>query len=1064
MDREHFLQRVEHLREQGQSIRAIAAALGVNRGRVERATKISALRRNSRAGPQGASQRSGIFVGRQHEMDILRTMLADALAGQGRLVMLGGEPGIGKTRTAQELATIAVQQGGQVLWGRCYEEHGAPPYWPWVQSLRAYVHACRPTQLRFDMGRGAAAVAEIVPDVHERLPGLRLLPRLEEPDQARFRLFDAITSFLLNASHRRPVVLILDNLHWADRPSLLLLEFVAREIAVGRLLVVGTYRDVELSRQHHLFHTLGELTREPLFRRLLLGGLSREDIDRFMALATGIAPPQALLEAVYRQTEGNPLFMTEVVRLLEQEGILTQEGISKFSVLSGATRGPVPQGAVPDVRVRVPDGIREVIGRRLNRLSEPCNQTLTIAAVMGREFRLEELACLIDDLPQADVLALLEEAEQERLIEGLPRALGHYQFSHALIRETLYDELTTARQMRLHVHIARALEAHYRAYLAPHVARLAHHFRAAGQMDDAGKAIDYAMQAGARAMAMLAYEEAVRYYEMALQLVERREPVESACHCQLLIALGEAHTKAGEVSQAIETLRQATASARQLGSPESLAYAAMGFEEATWRPGLPGGAAVHLLEMALDALGEQDSVLRARVLSSLARALVFAGTEERGIVVGRAAIEMARRSGDTSALLVALKAVLHTAVGPELLHERLTYATEMLRIAQQTQDTEKAIQGYFWRIICLLEVGDIPTVDAEVEALTQLAEELKQPFYQYLALTLRIMRLLLGGEWQEAEQMAYQSLTVGRRLQGQDPSGTFGIQMFTIRREQGRLREIEPVLRSFVQRHSLASAWRPGLALLYSELGLEQEARDVFEQLAADDFTGIPRDALWASCITYLVEVCAFLRDAPRAATLYQLLLPYAQRSIMAGGHTACLASASRYLGLLAATMSRWEEAEAHFQDALEMHTRMRAKPWLAHTQHEYARMLLARRSAANASIREHADRDKAVSLLSESLHTSHVLGMRALAARIMTLQEQLQPRPKTVATYPEHFTEREVAVLRLIAAGKTNREISQQLCISLRTVATHVTHIFNKMVVVNRAEAAAYAIRHGLA
>ena len=822
-------------------------------------------------------------------MDILRTTLEDALAGQGRLVMLGGEAGIGKTRTAQELATLAVQQGGQVLWGRCDEEHGAPPYWPWVQSIRAYVHECRLPQLRSDMGRGAGVIAEIVPDVQERLPGLRPLPRLEEPDQARFRLFDAITSFLLNVAHRQPVVLILDNLHWADRPSLLLLEFVAREIAAARLLVVGTYRDVELSRQHHLFHTLGELTREPLFRRLLLGGLSREDIDRFMALATGIAPPQALLEAVYRQTEGNPLFMTEVVRLLVQEGILTQEGISQFPMLSGATRGTVPQGSVQDLHVRIPDGVREVIGRRLNRLSEQCNQTLTIAAVMGREFRLEELVCLVDDVPQEDVLAILEEAEQERIIEGLPGVLGHYQFSHALIRETLYDELTTARQMRLHAHIASALEAYYRAYLAPHVARLAHHFCAAGQMDEAGKAIVYAMQAGARAMTMLAYEEAVRYYEMALQLVERREPVDRACRCQLLIALGEAQTKAGEVSQAIEILRQAAESARQLGSPESLAHAAMGFEEATWRPGLPGGAAVHLLAMALEALGEQESVLRVRVLSSLARALIFAGREERGIVVGRAAIAMARRMGDTSALLVALKAVLHTAVGPALLHERLTYATEMLRIAQQTQETEKAIQGHFWRILCLLEVGDIPTVDAEVEALTQLAEELKQPFYQYLALTLRIMRLLLEGKWQEAEQMAEQSLTVGRRLQGQDPAGTFGIQMFTIRREQGRLREIEPVLRSFVQRHSLASAWRPGLALLYSELGLEQEARDVFEHLAADDFTGIPRDALWASCITYLVEVCAFLRDAPRAATLYQLLLPYAQRSIIAGGHTACL-------------------------------------------------------------------------------------------------------------------------------------------------------------------------------
>jgi predicted ATPase len=270
MDREYLLQQVEHLREQGQSIRTIAAALGVNRGRVERAIKISAPRRSSRPGHQSESRQSSIFVGRQHEMDMLRTTLEDALAGQGRLVMLGGEPGIGKTRTAQELATIAVQQGGQVLWGRCYEEHGAPPYWPWVQSIRAYVHESRLPQLRADMGRGAAAIAEIVPDVQERLPGLRPLPRLEEPDQARFRLFDAITGFLLKAAHRQPVVLILDNLHWADRPSLLLLEFVAREIAAARLLVVGTYRDVELSRQHHLFHTLGELTREPLFRRLLL--------------------------------------------------------------------------------------------------------------------------------------------------------------------------------------------------------------------------------------------------------------------------------------------------------------------------------------------------------------------------------------------------------------------------------------------------------------------------------------------------------------------------------------------------------------------------------------------------------------------------------------------------------------------------------------------------------------------------------------------------------------------------------------------------------------------------
>ena len=289
------------------------------------------------------------------------------------------------------------------------------------------------------------------------------------------------------------------------------------------------------------------------------------------------------------------------------------------------------------------------------------------------------------------------------------------------------------------------------------------------------------------------------------------------------------------------------------------------------------------------------------------------------------------------------------------------------------------------------------------------------------------------------------------------------MQMFTLRREQGRLREIEPALKSFVQRYSVTSAWRPGLALLYSELCLEPEARDIFEQLAADDFAGIPRDAMWASCIAYLIEVCAFLRDAQRAATLYRLLLPYAQRHIVAGGYIACFGSASRYLGLLATTMGRWEEATAHFEDALAMNTRG-AKPWLAHTQYAYAQMLLTRCSAANRYAQEHTDRDKAVSLLHESLHTAHALGMHALEARVITLQEQLRSHPKRATPYPGQLTEREVAVLRLIATGKTNREISTHLCISLRTVATHVTHIFNKLGAVNRAEAAAYAIRHGLA
>ncbi|MFQ6028747.1 MAG: serine/threonine-protein kinase PknK, partial [Dehalococcoidia bacterium] len=244
----------------------------------------------------------GVFVGRQREMGELKAALEDALSGRGRLVTLVGEPGIGKTRTAQELATYAGMRGAQVLWGRCYEEQGMPPHWPWVQAIRSYVRERDPQQLRFEMGAGAADIAEVVSDVKERLPDLGPPSQLDSPEQARFRLFDSITVFLKTASQKQPLVLVLDDLHWADQPSLLLLQFVARDLGNSRLLLVGTYRDVELSRQHPLAETLGELTRERLFQRVLLRGLSREDVGRFIEVAIGVAPPVGLVEAVYTQT------------------------------------------------------------------------------------------------------------------------------------------------------------------------------------------------------------------------------------------------------------------------------------------------------------------------------------------------------------------------------------------------------------------------------------------------------------------------------------------------------------------------------------------------------------------------------------------------------------------------------------------------------------------------------------------------------------------------------------------------------------------------------------------
>jgi predicted ATPase len=397
---------------------------------------------------------SGVFVGREREMAALRASVEEALSGSGRLLLLGGEPGIGKTRTAQELATYAQLRGMQVLWGRCYEGGGAPAYWPWVQALRAYVHERPPQDLLAEMGRGAADIAQVVSAVRERFPELPTPPALE-PESARFRLFDSLTTFLKNAAARQPLLVVLDDLHWGDPASLLLLEFLAREMTDARVVVVGTYRDVEVRRQHRLFPTLAGLAREAVSRRMVLGGLGAPDVARYMELTAGHVPPTTVVAAVARETEGNPFFVGEVVRWLVAEGRFPRVGETATDT------------------VGIPPSVREVIGRRLDQLSAECNRALTVAAVVGREFGLDVLERVSDVGPDR-LLDVLDEAFAARVVTDAPgHVKGRYSFAHALIRETLYGELTTPRRIRLHREIAETLEAINAARPEPVLAQLA---------------------------------------------------------------------------------------------------------------------------------------------------------------------------------------------------------------------------------------------------------------------------------------------------------------------------------------------------------------------------------------------------------------------------------------------------------------------------------------------------------------------------------------------------------------------------------------------------------------
>jgi predicted ATPase len=504
------------------------------------ATQSAAIRGRSVVAVPGASHTdSAVFVGRQRELRELRAALEHALGGHGRLVLLVGEPGIGKTRTAQELAAQARERHALVLSGQCYKGEGAPAFWPWVQMIRAFTRDRDPTQLLAVMGARAADIAEVVPEVRQALPGLPKPPTVEL-EQGRFRFFDGMTTFLRNITQEQPLVLVLDDLHWADKPSLLLLQFLAREIQSLRLFVIGTYNDAGLGRQHPLAQTLGELAREEIGQRLPMRGLNQRDVARFIEHMTGSHPGDALVSLVYRKTEGNPFFMKEIARLLASDGRLQQ------------------QDQAASWQLTVPREIREVIGRRLAHLSEPCNRLLSVASVIGRTFSLDILEQL-SNLAGERLIEVVEEAIAAHIVDELPCTVGHYRFSHALIHETLYDELTTTRRVRLHRRIGETLERLYASHLEPYLNELAHHFLQSAQAGMLDKAISYATRAAERAATRLAYEEAATHYSKALYAMEQDPRADAAQRVQLVRHLGEMQMKAGDVRQAEATLAKAEA-------------------------------------------------------------------------------------------------------------------------------------------------------------------------------------------------------------------------------------------------------------------------------------------------------------------------------------------------------------------------------------------------------------------------------------------------------------------------------------------------------------------------
>jgi len=1027
------------------------------------------------------------FVGRERELEELRMHLTETSSGQGRLLLLVGEPGIGKTRTIRELAAEAHRDGVLVLWGRGYEGDWFRPYGLWVEALAGYARSLGVERLRALLGPSAELLLRLVPGLTDARPDSPTTASTAA-QQGRSELCDAVTTLLRQAARERTVLLVLDDLHWADRDSLALLSYVARELprpepaAGARLMLVGAYREEELGRQHPLGEILAELKHEPDYERIVIGGLGEPAVARYVAAVAGHDPRPAVVRRIHAETAGNPFYLRELVRHLLEEG-----------VLPGVDLDPTTER--DDGEPRVPEGVRRVVARRVSRLAESTRTALQVAAAFPRGFELRVLPALVEQTAD-ELLDSLDEARRAGLIRAVPGRPGLFRFVHALTRHAVYDELSASRRARLHHQIAETLERFYTSNPEPHLSDLAYHYAEALPVGDAAKALGYAIQTGDRAARMLAYEEAARHYERGLRILdlevsrdESPSPEAELRRCDLLLALGETLRRAGHgalarPSPAKQALLDAAEIARrlrpQIGGHEAgvrLARAALGYRGVLVDAGAVDAVRIALLEEALAGLDSGDSGLRAKLLARLAAELYFADQPDRRIALSREAVAMARRVGDPAALAYALQTSHLARWVPDNVGERIEITAELLELAEAVGDPELRLLGQGWRVPDLLELGEITAVDAAIANHARLVETLRQPFYRFNSTMWRAMRALLDGRFGEAEELSLQMLAIGRQIQDPDAELLFGAQLFMLRREQGRLREIEEAMRALVAGYDAVPAARCRLAYLYAALGREEAARAELDRLAARDFADLPRDLTWLGSTTLLAELCVLLGDTRRAELLYALLLPYAERVVVVDHAILCCGAVSRCLGLLAQLLGRRERADRHFEHALRLHERLGARPLLARSQYEYARMLLAETRPGET--------ERALVLLDRVLDAARELGMDGLHEQAAALRATIRsndrllrvsqtgpngtcsvsaPGQPHAGTGGPRLTPREREVVTLLAAGLTNRQIAERLVVGNRTVEMHVSNVLAKLGITSRAQAAIWAYEHGLA
>ena len=985
------------------------------------------------------------FVGRRREMASLRRAADDALEGRTRIVALAGEPGIGKTRLAHETAAYASQHGFQIFWGRCHEGEWAPPYWPWIQIMQSYLSSSDSESIQALMGKRAIHIGDVVDEVRDMLPEL---PHSEpaEPQVRRFLFFEAITYFMKRASQLEPLFLIIDNLHCADTSSLHLLEFLAQNTYESPMLVLATYRNLSLSASHPIIPSLGELARNPSFEQLSLLPLSAEEVTDFIQTATSTDIPLEITHALYDRTEGNPLYIAEMAKLLGSYD-LRSLGNEDVSFLD---------------EIGIPETVQLAIGQRLSHLNESCRTVVTTAAVMGHEFSTRRLSRLMGLVPEESVQPGIDEARKVGIIEEIAESADKYRFTHKLIQKVAARELSAARRALLHMEIATMLEEQYGADSRKHAEELARHFEQADNDELQDKTAYYARLAGEAALAAYSFEEAAAHFNRAVA-AGQNIPMDKE-KAVSLFGLGQAQLALYMLDESLDNLEQAFDYFEKNGDTEGMAAIAGHHRLIAFVDRIEKRIA-NWVERAL-AVTPDGSPKMAPLLGVHANhAYLSNWNYEQAQSAIDQALEISLKQGDVAAAM----AIYDRRWTINFVDQRYSRAySDGLRILEMAD----AENDKYFTVVGNLHAGQsaIYLDDGEAswrhrEAALRTAEEFRDRSLLREALQTLAFSCYKAGQAERARKLDSRSL----RIINSQYRGNAQIIIFAFRAyyeyQAGYFQEGDALyskLLEIYRQSPSGSNRRTLLGFLPYFAYFKATTEHIDKAIEIEKTHPVSEERFFADSFPIVsmgFAMMAVLTNEKNKAAKFL-------KDLTDNGKQGFSGENQRTLGLISQTAGDYDFAFSCFEKGLA-HGR-KAINYLeeAWCCHDWGKALIEQANARDGGISTEQARknvEKARGLLEAGLQITRRLGMAPLQIRITSLLESVA-KPGKKQAYPAGLTQREVEVLREIASGKTNQEISHALSISENTVANHAKNIMAKIGVSNRVDAALFAVKRGLA